>query len=263
MRCHALIIAAVLAVSPAIVQGEIASDVSEVVPASLSVVTPEIIRPIPRDDHIPRARWDFRSEGRLWTRTTLQALKGHGLPLLTMVPHDMADWCPAYEANSLDKRAEFWNGFLSALAKHESTWKPRAVGGGGLWYGLTQILPGTARGYKCRVGTGEALKNGSDNLSCAVRIMAFTVKRDNAVARKANGKLGGVAADWGPMTKSAKRNEMAGWLRKQKYCKLLSHTKPIPRPKQIAQLLPLEKRLADIQPKTRPVAIAPVDVAKP
>ncbi|TDT77235.1 transglycosylase-like protein with SLT domain [Litoreibacter halocynthiae] len=256
MRCHALIIAACFAAGSAFAQdqGTPNSGADNVVPASLTVASPDIVRPIPRKDHIPRARWDFRPEGRLWTRTTLEALKGHGLPLLTMVPRDMADWCPSYEANGLDKRAAFWNGFLSALAKHESTWKPRAVGGGGLWYGLTQILPGTARGYKCRVGSGEALKNGSDNLSCAVRIMAHTVVRDNAVARKANGRLGGVAADWGPMIKAGKRNEMASWLRKQKYCKLLSDTKPIPRPREITQRLPLEKRLVDIKPAARPLA---------
>ncbi|WP_245989871.1 transglycosylase SLT domain-containing protein [Litoreibacter meonggei] len=237
-------------------QGAPISGADNVVPAALTVATSDIVRPIPRKDHIPRARWDFRPEGRLWTRTTLEALKGHGLPLLTMVPRDMADWCPSYEDNDLQKRAEFWNGFLSALAKHESTWKPRAVGGGGRWYGLTQILPGTARGYKCRVGTGAALKNGSANLSCAVRIMAFTVKRDNAVARKANGKLGGVGADWGPMTKASKRNEMASWLRKQNYCKPLNDTKPIPRPREIALRVPLEQRLIDVKPAARPVVLA-------
>ena len=258
MRCHALIIAACFVAGSAAAkdQSAVSSGTATVMPVSSSVDTPNIVRPIPRKDHIPRARWDFRPEGRLWTRTTLEALKGHGLPLLTTVPRDIADWCPSYEGNDQHKRAEFWNGFLSALAKHESTWKPRAVGGGGLWYGLTQILPGTARGYKCRVGTGAALKNGSDNLSCAVRIMAFTVPRDNAVARKANGRLGGVAADWGPMTKARKRKEMASWLRKQKYCKPLSATKPVPRPREIALRLPLEQRLVDLKPAERPQTVA-------
>ena len=189
----------------------------------------------------------------MWTRTTLQALKGHGLPLLKTVPRDMDDWCPAYRENGIDERAAFWNGFLSALAKHESTWKPRAVGGGGRWYGLTQILPATARGYKCRVGTGEALKNGSDNLSCAVRIMTFTVLRDNAVARKANGKLGGVAADWGPMTKSAKRKEMAGWLRDQNYCTRLGSVKPVQRPQSLETKVSLTQSATDVLPIARPV----------
>lgn len=233
MRCHALLFAALIAAGSVSAQDQGTGDFGavDVVPASLTIAPANIVRPIPRQDYIPRARWDFRPEGRLWTRTTMEALKGHGLPLLTIVPNDIADWCPNYERNGLDKRAAFWTGFLSALAKYESTWKPRAVGGGGLWYGLTQILPGTARGYKCRVGSGEALKDGSANLSCAVRIMAHTVTRDKAVARKANGRLGGVAADWGPMTKAGKRREMASWLRGQTYCKRLSDTKPLPRPR--------------------------------
>lgn len=214
------------------------------------------MRPNPRHDHIPAARWDFRPEGRLWTRTTLEALKGHGRPLLEMVPRDMDDWCPAYATNDTDKRAAFWNGFLSALAKHESTWKPRAVGGGGLWFGLTQILPATARGYKCRVGTGAALKDGSANLSCAVRIMAHTVPRDNAVARKANGKLGGVGADWGPMTKAKKRREMAGWLRAQTYCKRRIDTKPLPRPEGLAAAVSKGQEVAQSQPMEQPKVLA-------
>jgi len=210
-------------------QADDAAQVALVTTSGAVAATPQAT-PIPRSDVIPRARWDFRPEGALWTRTTLEALNGHGRPLLELVPRDMGDWCPAYADAGLDQRAAFWNGFLSALAKHESTWKPRAVGGGGKWYGLTQILPATARGYKCRVGTGEALKNGSANLSCAVRIMTFTVQRDNAVARKANGRLGGVAADWGPMVNAKKRKEMAGWLRGQQYCRPLITKKPIPRP---------------------------------
>lgn len=210
------------------------------------------IRPVARDDYIPRARWDFRREGHLWTRTTMAALQGHGRSLIELEPNDIRDWCPAYPENAPVHRAAFWNGFISALAKHESTWKPRAVGGGGKWYGLTQILPATARGYECRVGTGEALKNGSANLSCAVRIMAFTVNRDNAVARKTNGRLGGVSADWGPMINAKKRAEMSAWTRKQTYCRLLDSVRPVPRPVGQAPKAPLAERLDEIRPETRP-----------
>lgn len=187
------------------------------------------IKPVPRDDTIPRARWDFRSDGRLWTRTTLSALHGHGRPLIEMVPADIADWCPAYAQNNSDERAAFWNGLISGLVKHESTYKPRAVGGGGRWYGLTQILPATARGYGCRARSGEALMSGPANLSCAVRIMATTVTRDGVVALS-GGKLAGVAADWGPMTKRAKRADIARYTKGQTYCRLLSSRPPVQRP---------------------------------
>ncbi len=117
---------------------------------------------------------------------------------------------------------------MSTLAKYESTYKPRAVGGGGKWYGLLQILPATARGYKCNVGTGEALKNGAANLSCAVRIMAVTVPRDGVIYGR-GGR--GVAADWGPMRSASKRADMAGWLRRQTYCRPLANVRPQARPR--------------------------------
>jgi len=118
-------------------------------------------------------------------------------------------------------------GFLSSLAKHESTYKPWAVGGGGRWHGLLQILPGTARGYKCNVGTGAELRNGAANLSCAVRIMAVTVPRDGVIYGR-GGR--GVAADWGPMRNAAKRADMARWLKRQNYCKPINATRPKSRP---------------------------------
>ncbi len=163
----------------------------------------------------------------VWTRAAMSALKDHGKPLVDMVPKDIDTWCPAYRSATDRDRRAFWVGFLSALAKHESTYKPRAVGGGGRWYGLLQILPGTARGYKCNAGTGEALKNGAANLSCAVRIMAVTVPRDGVIYGP-GGR--GVAADWGPMRSAAKRRDMARWLRRQNYCKPISSTRPHPRP---------------------------------
>jgi hypothetical protein len=86
-----------------------------------------------------------------------------------------------------------------------------------------QILPATARGYKCRVGTGAALKDGAANLSCAARIMAVTVPRDGVIYAP-GGK--GVAADWGPMRSRAKRADMAGWLRAQPYCQPRGSLRP-------------------------------------
>jgi len=146
-----------------------------------------------------------------------------------MIPKDYADWCPAYAQNGPDGRAAFWVGFMSALSKHESTYKPTAVGGGGKWYGLLQILPATARGYGCRARTGEALKSGPENLSCAARIMAVTVPRDGVIHAR-DKKWRGVSADWGPMRSPSKRADMQGWLKRQSYCKPLSSTRPKSRP---------------------------------
>ncbi|MGB3246990.1 MAG: transglycosylase SLT domain-containing protein [Sulfitobacter sp.] len=188
------------------------------------------LRPPARNGNLPRTRWQHMNGSGLWTRTALSALKDHGKPLVEMVPRDIANWCPAYATNTDAQRRAFWVGFMSALAKYESTYKPSAVGGGGKWFGLLQILPSTARGYKCNVGTGEALKKGGANLSCALRIMTHTVTRDGVIHGYSGNRGRGVTADWGPMHSDAKRREMAGWLRRQTYCKPRNATRPKPRP---------------------------------
>lgn len=184
------------------------------------------LRPERRDgDVVPRARWDHRPAGRIWTRAAISALKSHGQPILNTVPRDIADWCPAYPEATLDGRAAFWAGFLSALAKHESTYKQEAVGGGGRWYGLLQILPATARGYKCAAPSRDGLKHGPSNLSCAIRILAVVMPRDKVMAHKGK-RWRGVAADWGPMRISSKRKDISAWTRKQQYCRPLNSVRP-------------------------------------
>ncbi|WP_298857433.1 transglycosylase SLT domain-containing protein [uncultured Sulfitobacter sp.] len=187
------------------------------------------VRPPVRNAYVPRTRWQHMEGHTLWTRAAMSALKNHGSPLIEMVPRDIANWCPAYKNNNDLKRRAFWVGYMSALAKHESTYKPWAVGGGGRWYGLLQILPATARGYDCAAGTGEALKSGAANLSCAVRIMAYTVKRDGVIHGR-DSKWRGVSADWGPMRNNRKRADMANWLKRQNYCKPVNATRPKARP---------------------------------
>ncbi len=166
--------------------------------------------------NLPAMRWGLQPSGKLWTRSTMQALlAGDGGPLIDLVPADIAEWCPAYAANGDRERAAFWTGLLSALAKHESTYNERAVGGGGKWFGLVQISPATARHYGCAASTGGRLKNGVNNLQCAVRIMAVTVPRDGVVA--AGGR--GVAADWAPFKVAAKRADMMNWTAEQDFCR--------------------------------------------
>ncbi|SLN35085.1 Transglycosylase SLT domain protein [Aquimixticola soesokkakensis] len=159
-------------------------------------------------------RWDSVPQGPIWTASALAALTDHGASLSEITPKDIADWCPGYESASLDDRAAFWVGLLSTLSKHESTWNPRAVGGGGRWFGLVQIAPATARAYGCNAKTGEALKNGSANLSCAIRIMSTTVARDQVISAG----MRGVAADWGPFHSTKKREDMRSWTNAQPYC---------------------------------------------
>ena len=103
-------------------------------------------------EEMPVLRWAHRPEGERWTEATLVALRGHGAVLPASEPDGIDAWCPAYAEAPLEDREAFWAGLISALAKHESTYRPGAVGGGGggRWFGLVQIAPATADGHGCR-----------------------------------------------------------------------------------------------------------------
>ena len=184
------------------------------------------LRPMARDSFLPAARWGNEGTSALWTRVVQSSLRAHASNLPRLTPQDIADWCPGYPTASIQQREAFWVGLVSSLVKHESTFRPTAVGGGDLWYGLMQIFPSTARLYKCRATTGSALKSGPANLSCGLRIMAKTVARDKVVSRK----MRGVAADWGPFHSSKKRNDMMNWTKSQSYCKPAGSVRPVARP---------------------------------
>ena len=68
------------------------------------------------------ALWDHKEDGDRWTKAALTALDTHGAVLLQTVPEDIDDYCPGYAAGGPETRKGFWVVFLSALAKHESTW---------------------------------------------------------------------------------------------------------------------------------------------
>jgi len=187
------------------------------------------VSPAPRDPEVPRARWEYRNGGVLWPRVALSAIETHGQALLDVVPRDIAEWCPAYPENNREDRAAFWAGMMSALTRYESTYNPRAVGGGNRWFGLLQIYPPTAEFRKCRVQTGEGLKQASANLNCAVRIMAITVPRDDAISLKEN-RWKGVAADWGPIRTGWMRADMQRYTKRQTYCRPLASVRPKARP---------------------------------
>lgn len=162
----------------------------------------------------PVMRWDHRSESGAWTKDTMAAIADNDSILTLLTPKDIDNWCPAYEDNSQIERSLFWTGLISTLAKHESTWNPRAAGGGGRWIGLVQISPATARHYGCEATSVSALKDGSNNLECAIKIWSTTVPRDGVVSAG----FRGVAADWGPFHNKRKREDMRAWTNSQSYC---------------------------------------------
>lgn len=168
-------------------------------------------------DFQPTMRWDHRNEATDWTGRTLMAVAEEDAQLANLVPADIGTWCPGYPQASLIERRAFWVAMLSTLAKHESTWNPRASGGGGRWIGLTQIAPSTARQYGCTARNTAALKDGAANLECAVEIMSENVANDGMVAGDRGTR--GMGRDWAPFRKASKRADMAAWVRDQSYCR--------------------------------------------
>ncbi|MGR3435461.1 MAG: transglycosylase SLT domain-containing protein [Shimia sp.] len=201
------------------------------------------MRPLARRDPLPATRWARERGSDVWTRVILASLTQHGAPMVRTVPTDIDAWCPGYRTADERRRRAFWAGLISALAFHESTFRPRVAGDSGKSIGLVQIRPGTARLYKCRAQSASALRDPTENLSCAVRIGARTVARDQAVARRASGRRGGLGADWGPFVQGAKREDMRRWVSAQSYCSPLNAVRPTLRP---------GERLGQVRPVARP-----------
>lgn len=164
---------------------------------------------------MPPMQWDVRPEGKQWTQTTLEALEAHDDVLAETVPADVAAWCPGYATASIEDRRAFWAGLMSAVARYESTWNPKASGGGGRYIGVMQISPVSASYHQCEANTVSELKDGAENLECATQMMAKAVANDGLVVGGGNR---GIGRDWMPFRNAEKRAAMAAWTRAQPYC---------------------------------------------
>jgi hypothetical protein len=165
---------------------------------------------------LPAMPWDARPEAAVWTEATLLAVQAQDAVLASRVPADIDLWCPGYKTGSKSDRQSFWAALVALTAKQESGFNPVATGPGG-YYGLMQISPRTAAQAGCAVSTKFELKDGENNLFCAVQIMSAHVAEDGeAVGAKGNR---GIGRDWMPWRKKAMRSSAAAWLQKQSYCR--------------------------------------------
>ncbi|MBC7476723.1 MAG: transglycosylase SLT domain-containing protein [Pseudorhodobacter sp.] len=182
--------------------------------ASFAKTLPDLVAYVPGS--LPAMRWDARPEAADWTAQTLAVVAAHDAELASTVPADIATFCPHYPKATLNERRAFWVGLLSATAKHESGFNPKAAGGGGRYVGLMQISPRTASHSQCRAHSAGDLRDGAANLACAVQIAAPNVAQDGVVAGNGNH---GIGRDWGPFQNKAARAEIAKWTAKQSYCR--------------------------------------------
>ncbi len=159
--------------------------------------------------------WDARPEAPVWTERTIAAVARHDSRLTDVVPDDIGVWCPGYENASEQDRRAFWAGLMSAVARYESSWNPKASGGGGRYIGVMQISPRSAANHGCTADTTSELKDGAANLECAAQMIAASVVSDRMVA--GNGRKG-AGREWMPFRDAKKRAAMSAWTSAQPYC---------------------------------------------
>lgn len=205
----ALLAAAALAGCGAAEAGRRATTAPTIAPVERPSVTDRLSAAVGRGKDRPAMRWG--EENAEWTEAALAALNAEGVTLLSTVPADVMQFCPGYARQTKENRAAFWAGLVSAVAHHDGA-APEGESR------LLRIPPSAARANGC----GGSMTEGVDNLRCAVRIMAREVTRDGAIAAEDSGARQGwrgLARAWMPLRSTEKRSEIAGWTRRQSYCK--------------------------------------------
>lgn len=161
----------------------------------------------------PAMAWDGQDQSGEWTAALLDALEAEGVTLMSAMPADVLEYCPAYARQTPETRAAFWAGFLSKLAGQESGRNPGARKGDEV--GLLAIAAEAARENGCAAG----LLDHRANLQCGVRIMARSITRDGAIGAEGPRGWRGAARDMLSLRSRSDRTELAEWTRRQDYCR--------------------------------------------
>ena len=151
------------------------------------------------------AAWSSKDPSGAWTKAAELAVAETGLSKTS--PADIALFCPKYKLLGFAERTQFWVGLLSAVARPESGFNPRArhVELMGDQYenpvisrGLLQISLGTAKSPKlgCGVLVGADLEKPETNLACGARILAHLVKRDGLISNQGGQHGKGGSSAW-------------------------------------------------------------------
>lgn len=176
---------------------------------------PLVVRPAPAR---PVLAWDHLREGPRWTELTRAAIDELAPDLPTVVPADIAAYCPRYAELDRSARRTFWIALLAALARHESSLDPDtdykedftdSTGRPVVSRGLLQLSRESANGYGCKIADGRRLHDPAINLSCGVRILARWIDRDRVIADHVDGRWRGAARYWSPFRRPAVRDSIA------------------------------------------------------
>lgn len=132
-------------------------------------------------------------------------MAGTSLPKAS--PSDVSVFCPQYNVLGSAQRTQFWVGLLSAVARPESGFNPRArhverirdqYETPVVSRGLLQISFGTAKSQHlgCAVLTAADLEKPETNLACGARILAHLVQRDGLISNQGERQSKGGASAW-------------------------------------------------------------------
>lgn len=138
-----------------------------------------------------RAAWDSKSSGGLWTQTVLLEYQERKSSLDQAA--DLPDFCPGFFSASKEQKETCWLRLISAMAYFESTFNPKATykeHTGTLSIGLLMM-----NADHCpKANTETALKDGVNNIHCAMTRMERLIKRDQAISGPKEAR--GAAAYW-------------------------------------------------------------------
>ena len=156
--------------------------------------------------------------GRRMTRDSVLATAATVIPasspLTSLVPGDIAAFCPGYAGLSADGRADFWRALVTAIARPESDFRTDAS----LWelgnlnqfsIGLLQ-LSFTDRASGCDFNNEADLADPARNLACGARILNRLVSNDGVIGGGSAENRGG-ARYWSTLrSDSPARAEVIG-----------------------------------------------------
>lgn len=146
------------------------------------------------------AAWKKVNKDGSWTLAAENAVKA--VTLTALIPKDIAAFCPTYDGLDAEKRARFWAGLLSAMAKPESGFKPETEyvepdivdtnNQNVVSRGLLQISMESAnqKAYGCGIQQAQDLHKVDVNLNCAARIMRHWAEKDGFIAAASKPAVG-------------------------------------------------------------------------
>lgn len=138
-----------------------------------------------------RALWDRKSDGAEWSREVLEEVRSRSE--IFDSAKDINDFCPSYAVASSFQKESCWLRIVSAMARYESSFRPRATyieSSGATSVGLLMMNPEHCPG----ANTLEQQQSASANIRCALARMSLLIKRDGYISGPAEAK--GAAAYW-------------------------------------------------------------------